>query len=188
MSRVVRRIIGAIIFLFGICTPGSSQNNFSNVISISGGFPELLDIEYQRSFDRFYVAVKPGIVVMLLWNYNNHSWPAYPALRCGYDLFRIRSFGIGPQLEAGYIYVPEKSLMMSDNYSESFKDDYLYFTLSPAVRYSWRHLELQLSAGLAIETLIRFADITRNGVASKETTIQPSVFKPAARFSAGFAF
>jgi|SRR5271157_602718 len=174
-----------------LCFPCFAENGYKNVIALSGGIPELLDIEYQRSFGQFYVALKPGIIVMLLWDYNDHKWPAYPALRFGYDVFRIGHFKIGPQLELGYIYDPDLNYSYpgtTQYYFNKFRNDYSYVSFGPAVRYDWRRLDVQLCAGLAIQNEIEYKEeVTSNGT-SNTTAVLPAQFLPLVRLAVGFAF
>lgn len=150
----------------------------------------MLDIEYQRSFGPLYVALKPGVIVMLLWYYNNHDWPVYPSIRLGVDVFRVHHLGIGPQLELGYIYVPdeESSYLYGSDYSVKWKFDYTYLSIGPALRYGWCRLEVQLCAGLTIETRIKYSEESTSSGTSKKTEVLPSEFRPMARLSAGFMF
>jgi hypothetical protein len=179
-----------LIMLLMLHVSGFAKENYKNVVALSGGFPELVDIEYQRSFGPLYVALKPGVIVMLLWYYNNHDWPAYPSIRLGVDVCRFRHLGIGPQVELGYIYVPgdESSYLVGSDYSEKWKCDYTYISIGPALRYGWRRLEVQLCAGLTIETRIKYSEESTSSGTSKNTEVLPSEIRPMARLSAGFMF
>ncbi len=165
--------------------------HYQNVVALSGGFPEVLDIEYQRSFGPFYVALKPGVIVMLLWDYNDHHWPAYPAVRFGYDVFRIGRFKIGPQLELGYLYDPDVNVAYgagTEIYSEKWRTDNSFVSFGPALRYDWRHLEVQLCAGLTIENDIEYKEEETSNGTSHATVVLPAQFLSLVRVSVGFAF
>jgi hypothetical protein len=179
------------LILFSLSLPCFAENDYKNVIALSGGFPELLDIEYQRSFGKFYLAFKPGLIVMLLWDYNDHQWPAYPSLRFGLDVFKYRNFKIGPQVEFGYMYVPDMNTIVAGDveyYIKKTRSDNSFISFGPAVRYDWRRLEIQFCVGLTIENEIQYIEEKTNIGTNNSTVVLPAEVLPLIRISFGFAF
>jgi hypothetical protein len=186
-------------FFLLFCLPCFGYGNYKNTISLALGDPEILDFEYQYAFDPFYIAIKPGIIVMLIYRTNINGWNAYPAIRWGADMLKFGSFKIGPQFECAYFYSSwaEKSVLVSggaderyfasNDYSEG-KNDYFIFSFGPAIRYFVNRLEFQLCAGFHTETTITYSKTITNNSKMEQTTIRDTKFLPMARISAGFLF
>jgi len=179
------------LILLLLCLPCFAQTSYRNTVSLAIGDPELLDFEYQYDFNKFYVAVKPGIITMLIYHSSIHDWNFYPAIRFGVDVFKFRHFSIGPQIEYAYFYTSwaEKNVLTSGgNYYSESKSDYSMFSFGPAIRYFWKRLELQLSAGFHFETTINYSKSTIDNKVENKVNAGDTKFLQMARFSAGILF
>lgn len=182
-----------------------AETGFKNTVSLSGGIVEFIDLEYQYSFDPFYVAIKPGFLVMLIYYSTVHGWPAYPSMRLGADIIKFHTLRIGAQFECAYFYSSpaENNVLFSGNsvnennpidsvasvnYHKEFKTDHLVISFGPAIRYLWHRFELQGCIGMQYDNSVEFTkEYTDNN--TKNTVNIPNIaILPLGRISLGVRF
>jgi hypothetical protein len=196
-----------VFFLLFFLMLGSccAETGLKNTVSLSGGMMELIDVEYQRDFDPFYVSIKPGFLVMLIYYSTVHGWPAYPSMRLGVDLIKFHSIRVGAQFECAYFYsspaeinsfAPSNSLAKKNvtdsnatmNYHNESKTDHLVTSCGPAIRYLWRRFELQGCVGIQYDSDVHYSKEYTNTGVRKNTDISNTYFLPLGRLSLGIRF
>ena len=191
------------LFVLGSCF---AETGLKNTVSLSGGMMELIDVEYQRDFDPFYVSIKPGFLVMLIYYSTVHGWPAYPSMRLGANLIKFHSIRIGAQFECAYFYsspaeinsfiVAGNSLAKNNladsgitiNYRKEFKTDHLVISFGPAIRYLWPRFELQGCIGIQYDNSIEVTKEYTENNTKKTVTIPNAAILPLGRISLGVRF
>ena len=194
------KVFSLLFFLMlGSCC---AETGLKNTVSLSGGTMELIDVEYQRDFDPFYVSIKPGILVMLIYYSTVHGWPAYPSIRLGADLVKFHSIRIGAQFECAYFYSSpaENSIAIAGNnlaknnvadsgiaiyYRKECKTDHLFISFGPAIRYLWRRFELQGCIGIQYDNSVEFTKEYTYNTTKKSVTIPNVAILPSVRISLG---
>jgi hypothetical protein len=194
------KVFSLLFFLIlGSCC---AETGLKNTVSLSGGMMEMIDVEYQRDFDPFYVSIKPGFLVMLIYYSTVHGWPAYPSIRLGADLVKFRSIRIGAQFECAYFYSSpaENSIAIAGNslaknngadsgmaiyYRKEFKTDHLVISFGPAIRCLWHRFELQGCIGIQYDNSVEFTKEYTYNTTKKTVTIPKIAILPLGRISLG---
>ena len=191
MRPIFVAILFAFLLLFYSLSSCFAESNYKNTISLSGGLIEIIDLEYQYSFNPFYFAIKPGFIVMLGYYSHVHGWPAYPSLRFGIDLYKFKSIKIGPQLECAYFYSSPADFhnyISTGNYSKEWQNDEFLISLGPAIRYFWKRLELQGCIGVQVDNTVEFAEESTGDISKKTVKISATNLYPLLRISVGVVF
>ena len=178
----------AILLLSGACF---AETTYRHTIALSGGIIELIDLEYQYAFNPYYVAFKPGFILMLGYYSHVHGWPAYPSIRFGMDLYKFKSIQIGPQIELAYFYsspADHPNYLGSGGYSKKWQNDEFLISLGPAVRYIRKHIELQGCAGIILDNTIEFAEESTGYSRKKTVRLSDLNVYPMVRVSMGVVF
>jgi hypothetical protein len=159
-----------------------------HTISVSGGFMEAIDVEYQYAFSPYYIAFKPGFLVMWICAAQDRGLTAYPSIRFGWDAMTVRAFHFGLQTETSFFYSGRKALNYLDYLmrgGEWSTTDYWYLGLAPAIRYATHRFEFQAAFGGQLEFSIRYRKTNSGDKTIVDYSISKTDFLPMVRLSAG---